>query len=76
MYDILHEKLSALAETFGEKVLDTPDNPISIAISLSQVPKGQLTKLGSMLFLRNVSGTRVLTTIESKVIEGHSFKGT
>lgn len=34
-----------------------------------------LTQLGSQLFLRCVSGTRVVSTKERKVINGHEFRG-
>lgn len=34
-----------------------------------------LTQLGSQLFLRCVSGTRVVSNFEHKVINGHEFRG-
>ena len=34
-----------------------------------------LTQLGSQLFLRCVSGTRVVSNHDSKVINGHDFRG-
>ena len=39
-------------------------------------PKGKsVSELGSMLFTRGVSGTRVVTGKDTKVIEGYTFKG-
>lgn len=38
--------------------------------------KGKSTsEIGSMLFTRGVSGTRVVTGKDTKVIEGYTFKG-
>lgn len=44
-------------------------------MSLCKLESGELTKLGSMLFLRNVSGTRVITTLENKTVAGYNFEG-
>ena len=35
-----------------------------------------ISEIGSMLFTRGVSGTRVVTGRDTKVIEGYTFKGT
>ena len=75
LYLYLKQELVAISEKFGEKVLEVPENPISLAITLCTIPKEDLTKLGSMLFLRNISGTRVITTVEFKTIEGYKFNG-
>jgi len=34
-----------------------------------------LTEIGSMLFKRNVEGSRVVTSAETKTIENHQFRG-
>ena len=34
-----------------------------------------ISEIGSMLFTRGVSGTRVVTGKDTKVIEGYTFKG-
>ena len=34
-----------------------------------------ISEIGSMLFTRGVSGTRVVTGRDTKVIEGYTFKG-
>jgi len=39
-------------------------------------PKGKsISEIGSMLFTRGVSGARVITGKDTKVIEGYTFKG-
>ncbi|KAK4883523.1 hypothetical protein RN001_006842 [Aquatica leii] len=73
MFDYLKEGLSVVANKFGERLLNTSENDISVAMSLSTIPKNDLTKVGSMLFLRNISGARVITTYETKTISGYEF---
>ena len=57
----LDSELSKVAGKYGERVLHTPHNPISMAMTLTR-PEGDdgkaLTELGSMLFTRCVSGAR------------------
>lgn len=36
----------------------------------------RVTMLGSMLFLRCVSGSRVISTVEQKELSGYKFEGT
>lgn len=80
MYSYLKEELGKLATRHGERLLDTKGNPISMAMTLQclshQHDNKQVTMLGSVLFLRNVSGTRVITTTDSKHIVSHKFEGT
>ena len=55
------EGLRKVAEKHGERLLHTPHNQISYAISLESIcgdDKERVTILGSMLFTRGVSGTR------------------
>ncbi|GLV31937.1 Sec synthetase [Carabus blaptoides fortunei] len=75
LYIYLREKLSEIAEKYGERILETPNNPISIGMTLSCLKADQLTSVGAMLFIRNVSGARVITTRESKTISGYEFTG-
>ncbi|KAK6323493.1 hypothetical protein J4Q44_G00058320 [Coregonus suidteri] len=61
MYTYLAQELKRLAEAHGERLLHTPHNPISLAMSLDglQTQSGKsVTQLGSMLFTRQVSGAR------------------
>lgn len=79
MYSYLKDELGKLASRHGERLLDTKGNPISMGMTLQclshQHDNKQVTMLGSMLFLRNVSGARVITTTDSKHIVKHTFEG-
>ena len=102
-YKLLKDEMCKVAEKYGERVLETKNNPISIgninffsicciftkkkllffsAMTLSSIgdpddPKGKsISEIGSMLFTRGVSGARVITGKDTKVIEGYTFKGT
>lgn len=63
-YSYLKEKLSAVAEKHGERVLETPQNQISLAMTLAQFDNNSnqderlVSQLGSMLFTRCCSGAR------------------
>jgi len=66
--------------TTGERVLDTPDNPISVALTLSTlVPPGSsddaVSFFGSMLFSRCVSGTRAVPRGKRLEVGGTVFEG-
>lgn len=79
VFTYLHAELKKCSEKHKERVLSTPHNPISMAMTLTlpseySVSKA-FTELGSMLFARNVSGTRVVAQGEVKEIGGHLFKG-
>jgi len=52
--------LSNLATKFGERLLQTPRNPISMGMTLSPEKFPNPTFLGSMLFARGISGVRVV----------------
>lgn len=51
-------KLKEFASSHKEKLLETPNNPISLAMTLTTLQDQSPTFLGSMLFSRAVSGTR------------------
>ncbi|CAL8125291.1 unnamed protein product [Orchesella dallaii] len=76
-YQHLKERLTELARKHNEQVLSLSGNDISIGFSLSGVGSNQsvLTSVGGMLFKRNVTGARVVTTHEEKIIDGYTFKG-
>ena len=65
----------------GERVLDTPDNPISLAMTLSMLSSADagrdaaVTFLGSMLFARCVSGTRTVPRGKRQEVGGLVFEG-
>ncbi|XP_075004965.1 O-phosphoseryl-tRNA(Sec) selenium transferase isoform X3 [Calonectris borealis] len=59
MFSYLSSELKKLADTHNERLLDTPHNPISLAMSLKNLDENNdaaVTQLGSMLFTRQVSG--------------------
>lgn len=77
LFKYLGEELGKVAEKHGERLLHTPHNPISMAMTVNK-PDGDgkaLTELGSMLFTRCVSGARVVPQGVSKDINGHHFQG-
>uniref|UniRef100_A0A8C2Q725 O-phosphoseryl-tRNA(Sec) selenium transferase n=1 Tax=Cyprinus carpio TaxID=7962 RepID=A0A8C2Q725_CYPCA len=78
MYGHLAQELSALAERHGERLLHTPHNPISLAMSLACLQThstAAVTQLGSMLFTRQVSGARVVLLGVEQTVSGHTFRG-
>ncbi|KAK0132095.1 O-phosphoseryl-tRNA(Sec) selenium transferase [Merluccius polli] len=79
MYSFLAEQLSSLAAAHGERVLHTPHNPISLAMSLDGLrgdgDNKAVTQLGSMLFTRQVSGARVIPLGKEQTVSGHTFRG-
>ena len=75
LYEYMREELSKVAEEVGERMLETPWNPISMAMTLSCAQNVSPTMFGSMLFSRLVSGTRVVTPGETKTIGGVEFRG-
>jgi O-phospho-L-seryl-tRNASec:L-selenocysteinyl-tRNA synthase len=81
MFQYLKVKLDAFAKQVGERVLETPGNPISYAMTLdrfhSETCKGSSEKtrfLGSMLFQRCVSGARVYSPGKEQTIGRLEFQ--
>ncbi|XP_036328430.1 O-phosphoseryl-tRNA(Sec) selenium transferase isoform X1 [Rhagoletis pomonella] len=74
-FEYLRECMHKFAQEHAEHVVETKGNPISLALSLSQLQDvgGELTKFGSMLYTRGISGARVLTVGDTRKIEGHEF---
>lgn len=75
MFIYLRQKLRNLSTRHNEKILITKRNPISIALTLETFDKAKVSMIGSMLFTRGVSGCRVISTSDSKSIDGHKFQG-
>lgn len=81
-YDYLKQHLSKLLETYGERILSTKNNKISMACTLTTLntkvftPHGlSPTFFGSYLFSRRVSGIRVVAqTAASSKINTETFK--
>ncbi|KAM5193120.1 O-phosphoseryl-tRNA(Sec) selenium transferase [Mantella aurantiaca] len=78
MFTYLSSELKALAAKYNEHLLETPHNPISMAMSLKNL-NGEggtaITQLGSMLFTRQVSGARVVPLGTVQTVNGYNFKG-
>ncbi|XP_053969398.1 O-phosphoseryl-tRNA(Sec) selenium transferase isoform X1 [Anastrepha ludens] len=74
-FDYLRMRLFEFAERHGEQVIETKGNPISLALSLKQLQDAgaELTKFGSMLYTRGISGARVVVVGDRREIEGHTF---
>lgn len=80
MYTLLVKELGDLAQRHGERLLQIPHNPISLAMSLSGLQgstsdSSSVTQLGSMLFTRQVSGARVVPLGKEQTVSGHTFSG-
>ena len=68
-FKLLQTGLESIAQKYNEKLLVTPNNKISIAMTLSNLtenclkPRGlTATYFGSYLFSRRVSGVRVVAS--------------
>lgn len=75
LFVYLRQKLRNLSTRHNEKILLTKRNPISVAMSLENFDKAKVSMIGSMLFTRGVSGCRVITTTDTKSIDGIKFQG-
>lgn len=77
MADHLQLKLSEVAAKHGERVLSSPNNRISFGMTLDSFTGGggDETYLGSMLFTRSVSGTRVVPQNVTSSVGGLAFNG-
>ncbi|EDV22917.1 uncharacterized protein TRIADDRAFT_50605 [Trichoplax adhaerens] len=74
MYRYLQKRLQQVASAHGERLLVTPNNAISIGITLSSMPTKHATELGSMLFTRNISGARAIAPGVTKQIGSVTFE--
>ncbi|KAL6089497.1 hypothetical protein STEG23_001263, partial [Scotinomys teguina] len=78
MFVYLSTQLKKLAETHEERLLQTPHNPISLAMTLRTLEGHHdkaVTQLGSMLFTRQVSGARAVLPGSVQTVSGHTFQG-
>jgi len=76
MFPYFKSRLQAVADTCGERLLETPHNPISLGMTLSNLGEGKsVSKIGSMCFTRAVSGVRTVPQYMTKDIGDYSFVG-
>ena len=74
-FALFRQKLVITANEIGEKLLCTPNNPISLAVSLKSVEYGKgPTYIGSMLFTRLCSGVRATSVTSDKITELCGFR--
>jgi len=75
-FNHLKNELNKLAVTMDEKLLNTPNNQISLAFSLASFGANtkEITEIGSFLFTRNVTGVRVVAPGETKQLGSVTFK--
>uniref|UniRef100_A0A2K6SZN9 O-phosphoseryl-tRNA(Sec) selenium transferase n=1 Tax=Saimiri boliviensis boliviensis TaxID=39432 RepID=A0A2K6SZN9_SAIBB len=78
MFSYLSNQIKKLSEAYNERLLHTPHNPISLAVTLKTLDKHHdkaVTQLGSMLFTRQVSGARVVPLGSLQTVSGYTFRG-
>jgi len=79
VFALLKEGIETLSRDHNERALNSPHNLISIGMTVdSSIASDDpliITYLGSMLFARGVSGTRIVNKNETKSIEGFVFRG-
>ncbi|XP_054109420.1 O-phosphoseryl-tRNA(Sec) selenium transferase isoform X3 [Callithrix jacchus] len=78
MFSYLSNQIKKLSEAYNERLLHTPHNPISLAVTLKTLDKHHdkaVTQLGSMLFTRQVSGARVVPLGSVQTVSGYTFRG-
>jgi O-phospho-L-seryl-tRNASec:L-selenocysteinyl-tRNA synthase len=73
LYDYTKSKLSEFADKIGEKVIHTPGNTISLAMTVDKIAHQDPTYLGSMLFARCSSGLRIVTPKSTRQVADISF---
>jgi len=74
LHPYLVHALTQCAETLGERVLQTPGNPISVGLTLDSLGQ-DATFIGSMLFSRCASGARVISPGKVAEVAGMTFQG-
>lgn len=78
-YIKLKNEISKVAQKYGERVLETPKNKISLAMTLGKICKNSKNKqdttmLGSLFYSRQISGIKILAP--SDAIEMNLYKFT
>lgn len=75
-FEYLRSRMIEFAYNHNESMLLTKENPISLAMTLNTFRSSEnLSKFGSMLYTRGISGVRVITSLEVKSIDGYNFLG-
>lgn len=78
IFKYLKEELGKVSARHGERILETRNNPISLAMTLEGLKNGADSKrvsiLQQMLFMRDVSGADVVTSTEHKELSKYQFE--
>lgn len=77
-YKKLKEKMQIIALKYNERILENPNNKISLAISLENIcknanGKSDITYLGSLFYFRQISGIRVISPSAQIDFNGYKF---
>jgi O-phospho-L-seryl-tRNASec:L-selenocysteinyl-tRNA synthase len=77
-YKKLKEKMQTIALKYNERILENPNNKISLAISLQNIcknanGKSDITYLGSLFYFRQISGIRVISPSPQIDFNGYKF---
>jgi len=79
MFKILKQKMTVIAEFYGEKIIETKNNKISISMTLcntickSLSTKKEITYLGSLFFNRQISGIKIIARSSYMDFNGYKF---
>ncbi|CAH1405480.1 unnamed protein product [Nezara viridula] len=77
MFKYLREEIGKVAAKHGEHLLETRNNPLSVAMTLTSLTAGGDSKraamLHTMLFMRDVSGAAIVTGCDHREIGPYTF---
>jgi O-phospho-L-seryl-tRNASec:L-selenocysteinyl-tRNA synthase len=73
LYQHFKDEMNRLSLKFGERLLETPSNPLSMAMSLTKVPQDKISVIGSRLYTQSCSGCRAVDLAKECVIGGIPF---
>ena len=77
-YEALKKEMKAIAEKYGERILEIKGNRISLAMTIGNICKSDqkkdITELGAMFFNRQISGVRAISKSEETEVAGYKFK--
>ena len=71
--------MSVIASKYKERIIETPNNKISLAMSLTTIcqnakDKNEITYLGSLFYFRQISGIRIIAPSPEMDFNGYKFK--
>jgi O-phospho-L-seryl-tRNASec:L-selenocysteinyl-tRNA synthase len=77
-YKKLKEKMQKVALKYNERIMEIPNNKISLAMSLQSIcksatGKSDVTYLGSLFYFRQISGIRVISQSPPTDFNGYKF---